>query len=301
MDRDHQAPEVGEHPGDPPCEVDRGGALFLDLDGDLEHAQALALGSDHELGGEHVVVDDAAGRDRGHDRAAQGLEPVGVRAREAEARAEQAVVDLGRGPAHERALVARAGHGLAADDHVGFVAAQQRERADVELHVAQVDLLADHEFAPRPKDALSQGAAVVGLGVGEPPQLVGPALGEARGDGDGRVLAAVLGEQELEAQLGLGGLELGEEALDAGLEDRLFIIDGDHDAQLGPRALALRGVRACAGGLGGLLGFGVAHEDPCLCVASRRATASVAAAASSCPSAQWAAARPESMLSSMEL
>src|SRR5690606_22123627 len=144
-------------------EMDRGLALLEDAHRDLLHAHAAALGADHELAREQILVDEAGARDLDERGAAEGLEPVGVGAAEAEAYAEHAVDHLGAHAAHERPLVARARQHLAADDEVGLVRLEDGERAAVEVGVAEIDLVAHDELAARLEDALLQRGAVVRL------------------------------------------------------------------------------------------------------------------------------------------
>ena len=81
--------------GHPAQEVDRGLALLLELDGNLQHPVAAPPGADHELGGEDVAVHHAGPDHRQQPLAAERLQPVGVRA--LEARAASAAARCGPG------------------------------------------------------------------------------------------------------------------------------------------------------------------------------------------------------------
>ena len=147
------------------------------------------------------------------------------------------LITRGRDAAEHRALVARALHRLAADDHVGVAVAQMLERAAVEVEIAQVDLLADHERAARLEDAAAQRLAVVRLAERERADL-GPLVGEVRGELGGAIARAVLGEDDLERQLGrveraADGVEAVEQLGHRLAEDALLVVDGDHDRDVG--------------------------------------------------------------------
>src|SRR4051794_20244432 len=86
LDADHpgQLRDVAQHLGHALEELDRGRALLDDVDRDLLDALALSLGADDELRGEQVAVDDAALDGVEERGAAEGLQPVGVGAVEAD-------------------------------------------------------------------------------------------------------------------------------------------------------------------------------------------------------------------------
>ena len=133
-----------------------------------------------------------------------------------------------RGVADERPLVGRAHGELAADDHVGFAGLEDVDRALVEVGVAQVDLVAQDEVAPREQDALLEGLAVVRLAQGDDLDLpVGGVRvlgGELVADLDGAVLRAVLGQDDLVAPP--ERLEAFAQIDNGGVEDRLLVVDG---------------------------------------------------------------------------
>ena len=98
-DHVHELREVLQDSRNAARELDRGDAFLVEVERDLDEAEPRAFGSKHELGGEHVLVDDAL-LDHGEDGLApEGLEPVGVRSPEAQRDPEHASDDPGRGAA----------------------------------------------------------------------------------------------------------------------------------------------------------------------------------------------------------
>ena len=89
------------------------------------------------------------------------------------------------------AAVLGAGRPLRAHHHVGQPLPEHGQGAVVEAHVAQVDLVADHELAARAQDALAQRLAVVGLAERVDLDL-GRVLGEIVRELDGPVARAVV-------------------------------------------------------------------------------------------------------------
>ena len=184
MDRHPEADEEPQDLGDPAQEVDARRPLLGEVDRDLADLEAGALGPDHQLGGEDVVIDDAGPGDRQDGGAAQRLEAVGVGAVEAEGEAEEAVVAAGRQAAEERPAIVGAAHRLRADHDVDVVrVAEDRQGADVEVVVAEVDLLAEDEAAAGGLEAAAEGEAVVGRGdrEGADPRARGREVGGLAG------------------------------------------------------------------------------------------------------------------------
>src|SRR5579883_2886902 len=95
-----------------------------------------------------------------------------------------------------RSLVRSTGKKLAADNQVGLIVFENVEGATVEVHEAQVDLVADDKLACRTEDAFAQGLAIVGLAEGEE-LYVGILLVKPLGDGDGAIARTVLGQDDL--------------------------------------------------------------------------------------------------------
>src|SRR5689334_18293381 len=93
-DRPGELGQALQDVGDAPDEVDGRRALLEDAHRDLPDAQACPARSDHELAGEHVLLDDAIARDGGEPLPHEGLEAMGVGTLEPERRPEQAIIEL---------------------------------------------------------------------------------------------------------------------------------------------------------------------------------------------------------------
>ncbi len=121
-----------------------------------------------------------------------------VRPTEAERGAEEPVVQLARRVPRPRAIVARPLDELGPDHHVDAACPQHRDGAAVEIDVAEVDLVAEHEAPARLLDARAERGPVVRLADREVPHFRVLAL-ELASDAEGPVVRAVLGEHELPA------------------------------------------------------------------------------------------------------
>src|SRR5580658_9268908 len=97
-------------------QVDARRALLDDLDGDLLDLYAAAIGADHELAREDVLLHEARPHDIEQRQSPEGLEAVRVCPPEAEHELEQCRVRNARDVADERPFIGRAGYQLAADD-----------------------------------------------------------------------------------------------------------------------------------------------------------------------------------------
>jgi hypothetical protein len=118
---------------------------------------------------------------------------------------------------------------LRADDDVGGPADDQIERASVERHVADVDLLAHDELPPSPRQTLTERAAVVRLSDAEEPDLR-ELDGEPLELTQGAVPRAVLRQEDLEgARL---GSERRAELSHGPADDPLLVEDRDDDGDL---------------------------------------------------------------------
>src|SRR5207237_4209708 len=113
-----------------------------------------AIGANHELAREDVLVDEAGAHDVQQRGAAERLQAVGVGATEAEEHLEERGIGDARGVANEGPLVRGARRQLAADDEVGLAGLEDLDRALVEIGVAEVDLVAQNDLAASQEDAL---------------------------------------------------------------------------------------------------------------------------------------------------
>ena len=197
----------------------------MQRDGDLPHVAAHPLRANDELAREQVAVDDAGPRHVDEALALEGLEPVRIgAAKSGDDPQEQG--DGARGqPAHQRSTVVRAFHRLGPDDHVGALL-EDRERALVELHVAEIDLVADHHLAARLQDPDLQRTPVVGVVFVQPARP--RKLRRQRLEDLQRAVArAVLGEDQL--VLPAERVELAAELGGGFPHDARLVVDGDDD------------------------------------------------------------------------
>src|SRR6185436_4839252 len=100
-----------------------------------------------ELAGEDVPIDQAIGDDVDERLAAKRLEAMGVGAAEAERRSQQVGVNEAGGVPGPRPRVLGSGDELRSDHHIELTRLEKPDRAMVEVDVAKVDLVADHELA----------------------------------------------------------------------------------------------------------------------------------------------------------
>src|SRR5581483_8709982 len=232
LDADHpgQAGNIAQNFRNALEKIDRCRPLLDDVNRNLGHALALALGADHELGGEQVARELAALERAGEPLAPEGLEPVRVGAVKADQHPQHPVDHQRRRVAHEAAPIFRALHHLGADHQIGLVVLQDPERALVEVGVAEIDLVAQDEGAARALDARLERAAVVRRAqrVDRDLRIF---LRQLLADRDGAIARAVLGQEDLVAPAEL--VERRDQIDHRGVQDPLFVVDGDDDGDVG--------------------------------------------------------------------
>src|SRR5262245_45956868 len=98
--------------------------------------------------------------------------------------------------AQDRTLVARSSDQLGADHQIGDVRLEQAHGAPIEVGIAEVDLIADHELTAGFEDPSLERRAVVRLAVPERSHLR-KTRSELLRDLDRSIAGAVLGEDDL--------------------------------------------------------------------------------------------------------
>ncbi len=133
----------------------------------------------------------------------------------------------------KRAPVARAARRLAPHHHVQRRVGEETERAVVEAQVTEVDLVAEHQLAPRLEHPLLQRRPVVGGGAVEPAEP-GTRRGQPIQQRGRAVDGAVLGEQHLVVEP--ARVQARGELRQRRGEDPLLVVDRDDHGQPWGRA-----------------------------------------------------------------
>src|SRR5690606_726432 len=128
-------------------------------------------GSDHELAGKHVLIDDTGVHHFEQSLSVERLEAMRIRSLEPGAQPQQPVDDTRSKAAEGWPAVEGALEALGADDHVIAFFAKTVERPLIEADIAEVDLIADHETPARFANPFPQRQPIVGLIGLEQPQL----------------------------------------------------------------------------------------------------------------------------------